>query len=351
MARISWLVGVSCAVGACSSSDPAPPSAAAGAAGASAGASNAGASAGGAGGTSNASGASAGAATAGGGTAGGVAGGTGGATAGAAGSVGGSAGAAGGGSTATPSAGCAKQTPRPANGEVVVAGDHIFTFPASYDGKKPMPVMVGFHAFNNPIDQIRQLTKGSKLETEFVGVFPKSAGSGWNLNTDTPRFSKVFDDLLANYCVDTSRVFATGHSSGAQMLVQLMCVQGGEKRFKAIAPVAASKYCDSMPPIPVLYIQGKMDAQRGNGDGKNVVDVFASSNLCTTMSTPDTSVAACKSNFDQMNVTPGCISYNGCNEPTVWCSHNDNTYNNTDGRMHGWPCFANTAIAEFFLRQ
>ena len=242
-------------------------------------------------------------------------------------------------------------TPRPANGEVSVAGDHLFTFPTSYDGKKPMQVMVGFHANNNPITQIKDLTKGSKLETDYVGMFPKSTGAGWNLNTDLPRFTAAFNDLLANYCVDTSRVFATGHSSGAQMIARMLCAAGGEKRFKAVAPVAASKYCDTVPAIPILYIQGKMDAQRGNGDGKEVVELFRTSNGCMTTSTPEASVAACKSNFDQMQVDPGCINYQGCTKPTLWCSHNDNTYNNTDGRMHGWPCFANAAISDFFAKQ
>ena len=346
---------------ACGSSDPgatSQPSAGAGGAGVAGAPLVAGASAGGAGGVSSAGVATIRAGAAGSGQAGaaiggaaGSAGTSGGGAAGAPGAAG-SAGSGGAATTpATPSAGCAKMTPRPANGEATVAGDHLYTFPASYDGKTPMPVMVGFHANNNPIDQIRSLTKGSKLETQFVGMFPKSKGTGWDLNTDAPRFTAMFDDFLANYCVDTSRVFATGHSSGAQMVARLLCVTGGEKRFKAVAPVAASKYCAMVNPIPILYIQGKVDAMRGNGDGKDVVDVFVASNGCTATTTPDTAVGTCKSNFDQMLVTPGCITYQGCSKATIWCSHNDNTYNNTDGHMHGWPCFASSAIADFFISQ
>ena len=62
-----------------------------------------------------------------------------------------------------------------------------------------------------------------------------------------------------------------------------------------------------------------------------------------------TPVASCNSLFDGKPVNPGCISYQGCSEPTIWCSHNDNIYNLTDGHEHGWPCFANSAIADFFL--
>jgi hypothetical protein len=50
-----------------------------------------------------------------------------------------------------------------------------------------------------------------------------------------------------------------------------------------------------------------------------------------------------------MLVTPGCVSYQGCSQPTIWCSHNDNGYNASDGHEHGWPCFASNAMADFFL--
>jgi hypothetical protein len=133
------------------------------------------------------------------------------------------------------------------------------------------------------------------------------------------------------------------------MVVQLLCAKGGEKRFKAVAPVAASKYCSAVTPIPVMYIQGMMDAMRGNGNGIDVVDVLASSNTCSSATTPYMSVPTCTSTFDQMTVHPGCVSYQGCTNPTIWCSHDDHGYNGTDGYEHGWPCFASNAMADFFL--
>ena len=248
--------------------------------------------------------------------------------------------------------GCGKAG-RPPGGEVSIPNDRIYSFPTSYDGNKPVPLVIALHGANNPNTILQTLSNGSRLETNFVRAFPKSNIAYWQFNggtgADSQRISAIYDDLLANYCIDKSRVFLTGHSSGAQMSVQMMCVAGGDKRFKAVAPVAASKYCDKLTPVPVLYIQGMKDAQRQGSNGKPTVDVFVASNTCGATTVPDTSVPACKSNFDQMNVTPGCIAYQGCSQPTSWCSHNDNTYNNTDGNQHGWPCFASNAIADFFL--
>jgi poly(3-hydroxybutyrate) depolymerase len=249
---------------------------------------------------------------------------------------------------AVPSAGCGKSG-RPANGVVSVANDHIYNFPTSYDGNKPLPLLMALHANANPNTQLQGITNGTRLETNFIRVFPKSAGQGWVIATDAARITSVYNDVIANYCVDTSRVFLTGHSSGAQMAVQLLCAAGGEKRFKAVAPVAASKYCAKVAPIPVMYIQGMMDAMRGNGNGMDVVNVFTTSNGCTSQSVPDTDVPNCNSTFDKAPVTPGCMRYQGCSQPTIWCSHNDNGYNATDGHEHGWPCFASNAMADFFM--
>jgi poly(3-hydroxybutyrate) depolymerase len=234
---------------------------------------------------------------------------------------------------------------RPSGGKVTVANDHIYDFPPSYDGKTPMPLLIALHAAGNPYTQLEGLTNGTRLETGFVRAFPKSAGSAWVYNTDAAKVTGVYNDLVANYCIDTSRVFATGHSSGAQMVVQLLCASGGEMRFKAVAPVAASKYCNKVMPIAVMYIQGMMDAMRGNANGMDLVNVFTSSNMCSGGATPYASVPTCMSKFDRMTVTPGCVSYPGCAKPTIWCSHDDHGYNATDGYEHGWPCFASDAMS------
>jgi polyhydroxybutyrate depolymerase len=291
--------------------------------------------------------------TIGGGTAGASVGG-GAIAAGAGGQSGAASGGSGGGTAgaAVPSAGCGKAG-RPAGGEVSVPNDRIYDFPATYDGMKPMPLVIALHGANNPNTILQMLTNGSRLETNFVRAFPKSNGTAWSFNNgtgpDMQRIGDIYTQLLANYCIDTSRVFLIGHSSGAQMTMQMACVAGGDKRFKAIAPVAASKYCSMITPIPVMYIQGMMDAQRGGGNGKDVVDVLTASNSCTAQTTPDTAVPGCNSSFDNMPVTPGCVTYQGCSQPTIWCSHNDNGYNLTDGHEHGWPCFASNAISDFFM--
>jgi polyhydroxybutyrate depolymerase len=246
-----------------------------------------------------------------------------------------------------PSAGCGKSG-RPNGGVVTVMGSHIYSFPPSYDGSKPLPLIMAFHAAGNSNDQLRNITKGSALESHFVMAFPKSQGSGWVLGTDSARIDARYDDLLQNYCVDKSRVFATGHSSGAQLIVQLMC--RSDDRYFAIAPVASSAYCPKWnKPIPALVIHGLDDRERANtnqdADGKKDLAPYLSSNVCGMSSLPHDQ-AGCSSAGTQVN--PGCVEYQGCAQSTIWCHHDDPQYSNTN---HGWPCFANVAIDEFFTSQ
>jgi hypothetical protein len=300
-------------------------------------------------GTLGGAGAGAGAGAGGASTSGGAAGaaglggasGTAGANAGSSGSAG--QGGGGGTSTASKSEGCGKGG-RPSGGVVTVTNDHIYTFPTAYDGTTPYPLFIGMHAAGNPIEQFRNLTNGSEIETNMVRAFPKSAGNEWNFNNDLAKVTGMYDDLMANYCIDTSRVFSSGHSSGAQMIVQILgnAAAAEHMNYKAVAPVAASRYGAIVSPIPVMYIQGENDSVR-NSDGADVVARFTDVNGCDSTSMPF-QAPTCTSGGVMVN--PGCISYQGCSEPTIWCSHNDPQYSNTS---HGVPCFAVDAMYDFFM--
>jgi polyhydroxybutyrate depolymerase len=264
----------------------------------------------------------------------------GGATAGASGSGGGSS------VPGKASAGCGKSG-RPANGKVTVANEQIIDFPASYDGTKPFPLVVALHACGNPNTQWEGLFKGSAFEGEYVRLLPNTSDSGqcWsNYNNNIARILKQYDDVLANYCVDVDHVFGVGHSSGAQMLVNILAHKADAQHlnFKGVSPVAADPFNVALP-MPVLYIDGKMDNQRSADSAKNAVAKFRASNMCADTSKPYTPIMGCQSSG--MQVDPGCIVYDNCTVPTIWCAHNDPNYS---GTQHGVPCFGVKSMYDFF---
>lgn len=245
---------------------------------------------------------------------------------------------------AVPSAGCGKSG-RPSSGRVS-RSDQNYTFPAAYDGKTPLPLFIGFHAYSNPIDQIEKLTNGSGIEQQYVRAFPKSKGQGWDYQADIGHVLAMFDDLTSNYCIDKSRVFASGHSSGAQFIMQILTPQNSQDadklNFLGVAPVAASHYGKVSRAIPVMYIQAQNDSVR-KSNGADVVKDFTTANHCMTGTMPYTKAPTCMSSGK--TVKDNCIQYDGCDAPTVWCSHDDPQYSNT---YHGWPCFASRAMFDFF---
>lgn len=244
-------------------------------------------------------------------------------------------------SDAVPSAGCALAAAPPDSGQIVVDGEYIYQFPASYDGSTPLPLAFAFHANANPNTQLQGAVNGTALASDYIMAFPKSTGAGWAIDVDGPRFDAVYQDLVTNYCVDTSRVFALGHSSGAQFIEQLLC--RGDAPFRAVAPSASAKACESWAAIPTLWIHGRSDAERAaDPDGQIDLATFVGSNACQpTTTTFETSACA----RDGVPVNAGCQTYDGCSAMTVACSHDDPNYGGTN---HGWPCFASQTIATFF---
>jgi poly(3-hydroxybutyrate) depolymerase len=299
---------------------------------------------GGTGGTSGSSGSGlAGAGIGGGGAsgAGGMAGAAG-STAGSASGSGGSGGSSGG-SSAMPSPGCGKSSGVPMNVNVPNA---IVTFPDGYDGSTPVPMMFGFHGAgrtNQDFYMSDARMQNSDLEEHFAMVYLKSAGSAWAAS-DSSRLDTAYTQMTQNYCIDLKRVFATGHSSGAQFIERRLC--DGETRFAAVAPVAGSRTCNSWAALPSLLIHGLNDNQRaGDENGQQERGPFITSNSCSMTTMPYASAMACNSIFNQAAVNNGCVAYDGCSKPFVFCNHNDQNYSSTN---HGWPCFANQTMYAFF---
>jgi polyhydroxybutyrate depolymerase len=228
----------------------------------------------------------------------------------------------------------------------------IVTLPTGYDGNTPLPLLFAFHGANRTNTQMRMddsRTVGSGLESTYVMAFVKSAGTAWDLNTDYPRFEAVLDQMLAQFCVDETHLFAMGHSSGAQFIAQMLGTRG-ERRFAGVTPVSSSNFGATWDPVPTLLIHGLNDLERLNDlDGAQDIAQYTRSNQCAAtfqaVSVPTcTTIAGTNAQVD-----PGCRQYDGCSVPTLFCNHDDPNY--VDGRgatNHGWPCFANAQILSFF---
>lgn len=242
------------------------------------------------------------------------------------------------------SAGCGKAAP-PA-GELTlavggVAAAYTVTLPDNYDPAVPIPLIFGFHGRNQTHIQFRT-QDASNIQTELgsraVMAYLKSQGGpGWNfpeeVEPNVAFFEALYPQMLDNYCVDTTRVFAVGHSSGGYFSNILACRFGD--RLRGIASIAGqTQEFECVGRVAALIIHGVRDSVVSFTGGQMSRDTYLATNGCSQTTAP----AA---------VAP-CIEYQGCDEglPVQWCEHNEPTYQDTN---HGWPSFASRAAGQFLF--
>ncbi len=249
------------------------------------------------------------------------------------------------------SAGCGLAQGIPANPGVP---NTILTFPTGYDGNTPFPLVFAFHGAGRTNEEMRMVdsrTVGSDLEANYMVAFMKSAGNGWDIGADYGRFEAALEQISAERCIDNDRIFAFGHSSGAQFIVQLLGDnRTRETRFAGVIEVASSRFQNpAWSPLPTLVIHGLNDTQRGGDvDGASDIVQYTESNQCSANPPAPRNVPSCSSLADGVAVNAGCVEYQGCAAPTIFCNHNDPNYlDNGNPTNHGWPCFANGQIFQF----
>jgi polyvinyl alcohol dehydrogenase (cytochrome) len=143
--------------------------------------------------------------------------------------------------------------------------------PEGYDGRRPLPVVLGLHALSidhRSVQSIAPGLAGMAEDHDFIGVAPSGRLDGstpyWSAadskdNHDVAFIGDLLDLLERELCVDTARVYATGMSNGAQMSSLLACRL--PDRITAVAPVAGVEFSDTCRerPVPVMAFHGTAD--------------------------------------------------------------------------------------------
>ena len=213
--------------------------------------------------------------------------------------------------------------------------------PTGYDASKPYPVIFMFNPTGNPLSWAETSagfeSNGAKAGAIRVYPGPASMASGWGAG-DVSFFMPLYNQVIANYCVDKARMFAAGESSGGDFSSILGCEYANVLR--AVGP-CATKDVGSYPlnastrkctgQVTSVVIHGKNDSVVGTANGPKTRDFYVALNHCMTASPqPVTGYTDAMSN---------CVQYQGCDPgfPVYWCNHTNPEYSGTN---HGWPKFA-----------
>lgn len=175
------------------------------------------------------------------------------------------------------SASAAVETPAPGDhGLSMQWGGRQRTFkvhaPPSYDGKRPLPLVVTMHHYPSDADGIaRTSDMSAKADQEgFLVLYPEGLGGGMNAlvccgdQNDVGFVKALVDRMVTRWHADPQRVYATGISNGGDMAFRLAVEAPGV--FAAIAPVsggfigskpASDSYRPEHPVSVITFIGGK----------------------------------------------------------------------------------------------
>jgi polyhydroxybutyrate depolymerase len=273
--------------------------------------------------------------------------------------TGGSAGSAGSGGSAggsshvpVPSAGCGKMNPVDGEREITTGGQmatYNVNLPDGYDENTPLPLGFGFHGFGNDACGPDSGECRGFAMLPAVTVYMKSISDGWEQSEVLEDNITFWQDVLAlmknEYCIDESRIFIAGVSSGGQFIEHLTC-RFGDQLWQTTAVCAGEvNPGDCMGTPPVLVIHGVTDSS-GNY-GNDTVGMFAERNGCSE--TPPAGLEQARAEMqearDQELTDHRCLDWDGCTlAPVRFCISSQITY---DGLTHGWPMIGGQLIGEF----
>lgn len=174
-----------------------------------------------------------------------------------------------------PGGGCGRE-PGSTDGRVDHEGrtrTFLVHLPSGYDRDTPAPVVLNFHGRGSNAGQQAALSgMNAKADAEgFIAVHPQGVGATWNADfccgeamssdvDDVGFVAAMLDELSRRFCIDPSRVYATGFSNGGFISHRLACELAD--RITAIAPVAGTNVtspCEPSRPVPMFHFHGTED--------------------------------------------------------------------------------------------
>jgi poly(3-hydroxybutyrate) depolymerase len=168
-------------------------------------------------------------------------------------------------------------------------------------GDEPAPLLFVLHGFGGNAQAMSGSTKIEDSldanDLDAVVVYPSGTGAeqglpqSWNAGTccpfatfelvdDVAFFDELIASLIAQYKIDTTRVWVVGHSNGGMMAYRLACELS--TRVTAIGVAAGALVIDTCAParpVSALHVHGELDTVVPLTGGNSLGIIFPSTQL------------------------------------------------------------------------
>jgi polyhydroxybutyrate depolymerase len=191
--------------------------------------------------------------------------------------------------------------------------EYILRAPDDYDPSRPYRLVVAFHWLSGTAENVANgggTTSGpyyglwDLAEGSTIFVAPQGIDNSWP-SGNVPFASALIDRLTSEFCIDESRIFATGFSMGGSMSYAVACGLGSRIRGVAVYSGGPMSGCDPHDePVAYFMSHGTQDSVcTYPGFGVPQIEDFAEVNGCTPRSMPEPS-----------GNEPSCVDFEGCME-------------------------------------
>lgn len=194
----------------------------------------------------------------------------------------------------------------------------VWTYlPENYDPSRAYPVVFLFHGCGNETNNVRMETV---IGDDAVMIRGRAVEDCWDTGTNSPDlafFDAMVDDAEARLCIDTSRRFAVGYSSGSWLINTIECVRGGVLRAAGSVAGGAPPRNNCSGMIARVFVHDRDDGDNDISGSETERDRLLEVNGCDSATAP------------VPEEPEPCARYQGCEPgyPVIWCE--------TTGEGHG----------------
>ncbi len=262
--------------------------------------------------------------------------------------------------------------PDPAGGPFTWARRNYFLkLPAGYDPAKPYMVSIGGTGCSGNdtvgvgggyyLDEYVTAAKTATLDVslsyvDYTNTSKPTCFADDYTNSPEPQYlDALLADLESKYCVDRSKIFLHGHSSGAWEALTLGCARADVLRGVATQVGGGLRMhrppCEQTP-VATIYVEGLQDTDNPIGPLAPTdptaldLDSLGSAPARDDLLTRNGCVGNANKPWDA--AYPACVTYTGCpvSAPVVWCAINSD--HDIGGNATLGPEYAYDAIWKFW---